>query len=141
MRKHSSHTQCIFLLPLSLDVEATLEVRALINGDALGRDVARHNSRLFQVNPVTRLNIAFQFALHDHGTGSDVGFDATIRSDGQTVSFRVDSTFHLAINIKVFAARQLPFNHYRRADESCFPSGSIRRFGRFHAPLIREDLR
>ena len=35
------------------------------------------------------MNIAFQLTLHDHGAGVDVGFNAPVRSDGQTVSFRV----------------------------------------------------
>src|SRR5258708_15145706 len=78
------------------------------------------------------MNIAFRLALHDYSASIDVGFNAPVRSDGQTVSFRVDGAFHLAIYIKVFAARALPFNHNRLADAGHFPAGSIRRFERFH---------
>src|SRR5712691_2837589 len=78
------------------------------------------------------MNIAFQLALHDYSASIDVGFNAPVRSDGQTVSFRIDGAFYLAIYIKVFAARELPFNHNRLADAGHFPAGSIRRFERFH---------
>src|SRR5258708_20127806 len=77
------------------------------------------------------MNIAFGLALHDYSASIDVGFNAPVRSDGQTVSFRVDGAFHLAIYIKVFAARELPFNHNRLADAGHFPAGSIPRFERF----------
>ena len=62
------------------------------------------------------MNIAFQLALDDYSAGIDVGFNAPVRSDGQTVSFRVNGAFYLAIYIKVFAAREFPFNHKRLAD-------------------------
>src|SRR5258708_23953748 len=78
------------------------------------------------------MNIAFQLTLHDYSASIDVGFNAPIRSDGQTVYFRVDGAFYLAIYIKVFAAREFPFNHNRLADASHFAAGSIRRFERFH---------
>src|ERR1700693_6262667 len=78
------------------------------------------------------MNIAFQLALHDNSASIDVGFNAPVRSDGQTVSFRVDGAFYLAIYIKVFAAREFPFNHNRLADAGHFPAGSIRRVERFH---------
>src|SRR6266851_1156556 len=78
------------------------------------------------------MNIAFQLALHDYGASIDVCFNAPVRSDGQTVSFRIDGAFYLAIYIKVFAARELPFNHNRLADAGHFPARSIRRFERFH---------
>jgi len=45
-RGKSSHTQYFLLGRLVLDVETSLEVRAFINGDALGRDVAHDNGRL-----------------------------------------------------------------------------------------------
>jgi hypothetical protein len=54
------------------------------------------------------MNIAFQLALHDYSASIDVGFNAPVRSDGQTVSFRVDGAFYLAIYINVFAAREPP---------------------------------
>jgi hypothetical protein len=50
------------------------------------------------------MNIAFQLALHYYSASIDVGLNAPVRSDGQTVSFRVDGAFYLAIYIKVFAA-------------------------------------
>src|SRR5258708_6366631 len=78
------------------------------------------------------MNIAFQLALHDYSASIDVGFNAPVRSDGQTVSFRVDGAFYLAIYINVFAAREFPFNHNRLANAGYFPAESIRRFERFH---------
>src|SRR5579864_1142843 len=78
------------------------------------------------------MNIAFQLALHDYSGSIDVGFNAPTWSDGQTVSFRFDGAFYPAIYIKVFAAREFPFNHNRLADASHFPAGSIRRFEGFH---------
>ena len=78
------------------------------------------------------MNIAFQLTLHDYSACADVGFHAPVRSDGQTVSFRVDGALYLAIYIKVFTAREFPFNHNRLAASGHFPAGSIRRFERFH---------
>src|SRR6266567_590029 len=78
------------------------------------------------------MNSAFQLTLHDYSAGIDVGFNAPVRSDGQTVSFRVDGAFYTAIYIKVLVAREFPFNHDRLADAGHFPAGSIRRFERFH---------
>src|ERR1022692_5077725 len=78
------------------------------------------------------MNSAFQLTLHDYSASIDVGFNAPVRSDGQTVSFRVDVAFYLAIYIKVFAAREFPFNHNRLADACHFPADIIRRFERFH---------
>jgi|SRR5690348_2876110 hypothetical protein len=45
-RGRSSHTRCFLLGRLSLNIDPSLEVRAFINGDALGCDVARDNGRL-----------------------------------------------------------------------------------------------
>jgi hypothetical protein len=70
---------------LKFAMELSLEVRAFINGDAPGYDVANDNGRLLQVNPVARLNIAFQSAMHDHSASNDVGFNASVSarwSDG-----------------------------------------------------------
>src|SRR5712691_8948219 len=78
------------------------------------------------------MNSALQLTLHYYSASIDVGFNAPVRSDGQTVSFRVDGAFYPAIYIKVFAAREFPFNHNRLADAGHFPAGSIRRFERFH---------
>src|ERR1039457_495367 len=78
------------------------------------------------------MNSAFQLTLHDYSASIDVGFHAPVRSDDQTVSFRVDGAFYLAIYIKVFAAREFPFNHNRLADAGHVPEGSTRRFERFH---------
>src|SRR6266567_9591458 len=78
------------------------------------------------------MNSAFQLTLHDYSAGIDVGFNAPVRSDGQTVSFRVDGAFYTAIYIKVLVAREFPFNHDRLADAGHFPAGSIWRFERFH---------
>src|SRR5215831_7235118 len=77
------------------------------------------------------MNIAFQSALHDHSAGSDVGFNTSVRTDGQPVSFRVDRAFHLAIYIKVFVARDFPFNRNGLADEGHF-RGSMRWLRRLH---------
>jgi len=55
-----------------------------------------------------------------------------VRPDGQPVSFRVDGAFHLAIYIKVLAAREFPFDHNRRADEGRLTAGGLRRVCRFH---------
>jgi hypothetical protein len=45
-RGTSSPTRYVFRGRLLLDVETSLEVRAFINGDAMGRDVAHDNGRL-----------------------------------------------------------------------------------------------
>jgi len=45
-RGKSSRTQCFLLGRLFLDIDSSFEIRAFINGDALGRDIARHNGRL-----------------------------------------------------------------------------------------------
>lgn len=77
----------------------------------MGCDVTRNNGRLLEVDPVARLNIAFQLALDDHGARIDVGFDATVRPDRQAVSSRVDDALDQTIYIKLFASGQFPFDH------------------------------
>jgi hypothetical protein len=59
-------------------------------------------------------------------------FNAPVRPDGQPFPFGVDGAFHLALYIKVLAAREFPFDHNRRADEVRLTAGGLRRFGRFH---------
>ena len=85
------------------------------------------------------MNIAFQLALHDYSASIDVGFNAPVRSNGQTVSFRVDGAFHLAIYIKVFSARAFPFDQHRLADEDHFPASGVRRLcaGHVSRPGVR----
>src|SRR5215831_3291082 len=88
--------------------------------------------RLFQVDPVARLNTSLQLTLHDHRTGIDICFDAPVRPDGQPGSSRIDGTFHFTVYVEVLAAREFPSNHNRLADESHFCAGGLRHFGSFH---------
>ena len=85
------------------------------------------------------LNTAFQHTLDDYSAGIDIGSNAPVRPNRQTVSFRVDGAFHLAIYIKVFAAREFPFDHNRRANEGPLTASGLRRFGRFHERDLDEN--
>src|SRR5512146_1210251 len=118
--------------------DLSLDLGSRVDRDALGHDVADHHGGLFQVDPFGRLYVAFQLALHDHGAGSNVGFQAAVRADGQPVAFRIDTAFDLAVDVEISFAGNLTFDDERLANED--HPGNVR--WRCHeAGLLRSSLR
>ena len=54
--------------------------------------------------------------MHDDVAGFDVGAHASIRADGQALAAQSNRAFHLAVDVKIFAARQLALHDDRLAD-------------------------
>src|SRR5689334_16102848 len=98
------------LLRFALNIDLALQVGAFFNRNALRADVAGHDGRLAQLNPVAGLHVALKLALHHHSLGLNRRFDLAVGADGQAVALEGDAALDLTIHVKVFAARQFAFD-------------------------------
>src|SRR5271165_740165 len=106
------------LLRLTLNINFTLQVGALLNRNPLRGDIPGNNGGLAQLNPVAGLYVALEFALdHDH-LRFHRGFDLAVGTDGQAVVFEGDAALDLPVNVKIFAARQFTFDNHGFANLS-----------------------
>src|SRR5580692_8302371 len=90
-----------FAILRAVNIDFPFEVRTFFNGNAARGNVAGDHRRFSQFDLLAGLHISLQLAL---------------RTDGQAVAFQSDGSFHLAIDVEVFAARQFPFDDDRLAN-------------------------
>src|SRR5579862_4180568 len=90
-----------------LDIDFAFEVGTLFNRNSLGDDIAHGDCGLGQLGTLGSADVAIQLALNDHTFGIYTGANLTVRSDDQPVTGEFDAAFHLAVHVKVFAARKL----------------------------------
>ena len=82
------------------DVDAALEEGAVLNGDALGNDIAGQGTLVADVHPVAGHQVAAHLAGDYDFASVDVGIDDAVAADGGTVAGQIDGAFHAAVNVE-----------------------------------------
>ena len=110
-----------------MNINLALQISAFLNRDALRRDISGDHRRLAQLNAVTGLDVALQFALHHHPLGLDAAFHLAVGANRQAVAFESNAALDLAIQIQIFAPVKLALDDNRLADlcqsTLCQPTG------------------
>src|SRR5438128_919167 len=98
------------------NVDATLEEGAIFNADALRDDVACKRAFVADVYAVAGVQVAADFAEHNHFASVDVGSYLSIAADGYAIAGQVDGTFHLAVDVQRFGTGDFTFNYQALAN-------------------------
>ena len=86
LRRPSLRLHFIFGCRLRLlNIDAALEERAIVDGDARGRNVACQRSALAQLDPLGGMNVAVDPAVHDYIAGFNIGAYAAVGANGQAL--------------------------------------------------------
>ena len=102
------------------DVDTALEERAVLNGDALGGDIAGERTFAADVDAIAGGDVAAHLAEHDNLAGGDVGGDLTIAAHGDAIARQIDGAFDFAVDVEGFGAGNFAFNDEALADGGLF---------------------
>jgi hypothetical protein len=105
-----------------VDFDAALEISAILDADARGRNVSRDRAVLLDVNAAAGVNIARDFAEGHHVAGMNFGIELGGGTNGEFVTFEADGAVDDAVNLQVFGTGDLPFDLYAGA-EACTTAG------------------
>jgi len=94
------------------DIDAAFKKRAVLNYDALGRNVSHKHGRFSQLHTIGAGNIAVHFAEDHQFLCIDIGLDPSVRTDREIVAMQFNAAFHFSIQVNIFAARKLTLNDY-----------------------------
>ena len=115
------------------DVDAALEVRAVLDDDARRADVPDQFGILADLNLVRGLHVALDGAQRHHFARLDGRAHGPVRPDRQLVLQGFHGAFHFAIDVQVFAAENLA-NHFHGLPDGGRTSARLRlESGRGHA--------
>jgi hypothetical protein len=99
------------------DIDPALEIRAVLDHNSGGLDVAFKAGTRAKHEAPDGLDVAFRRAGHDHLTGLDVRIGLPARPDGETaVHFHL--AFPLAVQMDLLAARHSALNPHCLTDDS-----------------------
>ena len=105
------------------DVDAALEVGAVLDGDAGGGDVPGEGAFAADVDAVAGMDVAAHLAEHDDFAGGDVGGDLAVAADGDAVAGQADGAFDLAVDVERLGTGDLALDEERLADGGLFAAG------------------
>src|SRR3989442_5269166 len=86
------------------DVDATLEIRAILDDDARGFDVTDKFGVFTDLDLVQCLDISVDASQHDDFTRLDAGADAAVRPHSEPMVVQFNGPFNLSIHDQVLAA-------------------------------------
>ena len=89
------------------DIDAALEVRAILDDDARRADVAHQARVLADLDLIRAFHIALNGAQRNHFTRLDTGMDVAIGTDGELVLQQLDGALQVSIDIQIFLAEDL----------------------------------
>src|SRR6476660_4208498 len=99
---------CGRLSRLSLnDVDASFEVSAVFDNDTGGLDVSNQPGVLTNLQAVAGVHVALDGSEDHDFARFHGGVHFTVWSDGEPVLLQFDTAFHIAVDIKVFFAKDL----------------------------------
>src|SRR5579883_277049 len=90
------------------DVDAAFEVRAVVDADAGGLDVADETALLADGDLLSDLDVAADGAIDGYLAGANVGFDLAVWADSDG-ALGFDGAFDVAFHHQLFAAADLAF--------------------------------
>jgi hypothetical protein len=105
-----------------VDFDAALEIGAVLDADARGRNVSGDGAVLFNVHTATRVDVARDFAEGHHVAGMNLGIELGGGTNGEFVTLEADGAVDDAVNLQVFGTGDLPFDLYAGA-EACTTAG------------------
>src|SRR5215472_3314519 len=98
------------------DIDAALEVGAVLNADALADHVTAERTFVTNISPIAGGHVALDLAQDHDFLGVDVGLDLPVATNGHPVPREVDSAFDAAIDVERFRASHLAFDDQRFAN-------------------------
>jgi len=94
----------------AVDLDLALQVRAVFDEDPAAGDVADHRAVILHFDAIRRVQIAADLAVDHDFLRLDVGHDFAGLADGEALALQNDRAFDLALDMKIFFARNLALN-------------------------------
>lgn len=88
-----------------VDLDAALEVRAVLDADARRGNVADDRAIFLNIDAGARLNMAHDFAVDDRFARVDFGMQLGGRAYGQFMTAQRNWAIHFPVNLQVFGGR------------------------------------
>src|SRR5580700_2441666 len=101
-----------------VDFDAALEMSAIFDADASGGNVADDRAVGLDVDAVAGIEVADDFAKHDHFAGMNLGIEHGRGADGELMAIERDGAVHLAVNLQIFRAGELTLDMQARTQAS-----------------------
>src|SRR5580704_8621006 len=101
-----------------VDFDAALEMGAIFDADAGGRNVADDRAVGLDVYAVARVEVADDFAKRDHLAGMNFRIQHGGGADRELMAIERDGAVHLAVNLQVFRAGELTLDMQARTQAS-----------------------
>jgi hypothetical protein len=101
-----------------VDFDAALEMGAIFDADARGGNVADDRAFALDVDAVAGVEVADDFAKHDHLAGMNFGIEHGGGTDGELMAVQRDGAVHLSVNLQVFRAGELTLDMQARTQAS-----------------------
>jgi catechol 2,3-dioxygenase-like lactoylglutathione lyase family enzyme len=89
----------------ALDLDASLEVRAVLDADSRRPDIADHRTVLLDFHPVARPKVSGHLPVHHHFPRSDFRAELTRTPHRQPLPVHRYRAFHFAVNLQIFFSR------------------------------------
>src|SRR5712672_1838515 len=87
-----------------VDLDATLELRAVFNADTRRRNVTDDGAIALDVDAVAGVYIADHFSVNDNFARVNLGSELRRGSDGEPMAAQGDGSIHFSIDLQVFGA-------------------------------------
>src|SRR5579872_1923564 len=92
------------------DVDIALEIRAVLDHDAGGLDIADELGVLAYIELVGGFDVSMNGAEHDDFARFHAGENLAVGADGEAMLLELDGAFHFAVDGQILAAENLSFD-------------------------------
>jgi len=93
-----------------VDFDAALEMGAVFDANPGGGNVAGDRAVTLDVDAIAGIEIADNFAVDDNFAGMNFGVEDGAGANGELMAIERDGALHVAVNLQVFRAGELPLD-------------------------------
>jgi len=115
------------------NVDAALEICAILDDDPLRGNIARKHSRLPELDAICADDVAIDSAVNHHFLGIDVRANASVWTNREVMIVQFDAALYFPVDIQIFTAGELALYYDGFADMrhicTTLLAGSIRVHG------------